>query len=278
MNKKGVSEKIFFHLLLPVLLMVIWQMLAIHIDKPMVLPRLEAVGRVLAHPNTKILITGSLVENMGISLIRVMCGFFLAAATAIPLGLLIGYYRLAERILASSFESLRPVPPLAWVPLILAWFGIKGLADCFPGLSNSAVFGGVQFSMVIIILIGVFFPVLLNTIHGVKSIPKIYIESARTLGSRGFSLLFKVIIQASLPSIVTGLRIGMGIGWMCLVAAEMMPGSNAGLGYLIWYAYELLRTDIIVASMIVIGFIGFIMDWGFRQLERKQFAWVGRIK
>ncbi len=278
MNKEQVLEKVFSHLLLPFLLAFIWQMLAIHIDKPMVLPRLEAVGKVLAHPGTKILITGSLIENMGISLVRVMCGFFLAVVLAVPLGILMGYYRLAERFFASLIESLRPIPPLAWVPLILSWFGIKGLSDCFPELSSSVLFGGVQFSMIIIILIGAFFPILLNTIHGAKSIPKIYIESARTLGLRGFSLLLKVIIPASLPSIVTGLRIGMGIGWMCLVAAEMMPGSNAGLGYLIWYAYELLRTEIIVAGMIVIGFIGFIMDWFFRHVERQRFAWVSRMK
>lgn len=278
MDIKSIFKIIFSHLLVPVLLAIVWQVLAIYIDRPMVIPRLEAVGKVLAHPNTKILITGSLVENMGISLVRVMCGFFLAAAMAIPLGILMGYYRLAERILESSIESLRPVPPLAWVPLILAWFGIKSLGDWFPNLNNSVLFGGIQFSMIIIILIGVFFPVLLNTIHGVKTIPKIYIESAKTLGSKGFSLLFKVIIPASIPSILTGLRIGMGIGWMCLVAAEMMPGSSAGLGYLIWYAYELLRTEIIVAGMIVIGFIGFIMDWGFRHAQRTRFAWLGRMK
>lgn len=278
MDKKGFSEKVFFRLLLPFLLAAIWQMLSVYIDKPMVLPRLEAVGKVLIHPYTKILITGTLIENMGISLVRVMCGFCLAAALAVPLGILMGYFGLAERVLESSVESLRPIPPLAWVPLILAWFGIKGLADWFPEMSGSVVFGGVQLSMIIIILIGSFFPILLNTIHGVKSIPKIYIESAKTLGSKGLSLLFKVIIQASLPSIVTGLRIGMGIGWMCLVAAEMMPGSNAGLGYLIWYAYELLRTDIIVAGMIVIGVIGFVMDRGFRYIEKRKFAWVSRMK
>jgi len=278
LETRSVSERIFFRLLLPVLLAVVWQVLAIYFDKPMVLPRLEAVGKVLAHPNTKILITGSLIENMGISLGRVMCGFFLAAAMAIPLGILMGYYRLAERVLESTVESLRPIPPLAWVPLILSWFGIKSLADWFPELSSSVIFGGVQFSMIIIILIGAFFPILLNTIHGVKGIPVIFIESARTLGSRGFSLLFKVIVPASLPTIMTGLRIGLGIGWMCLVAAEMMPGSNAGLGYLIWYAYELLRTEIIVAGMIVIGLIGFVMDRGFRYVEKKQFAWVSRMK
>ncbi|MDY7034215.1 MAG: ABC transporter permease [Thermodesulfobacteriota bacterium] len=278
MDKKGISEKIFFRLLFPVLLALIWQIMAVYIDKPMVIPRLEAVAEVLAHPNTKILITGSLFENIVISLVRVTCGFCLAAAVSIPMGILMGYYRFAERFLESTIESLRPVPPLAWVPLVLAWFGIKSLADWFPKLSVSVVFGGVQFSMIIIILIGAFFPILLNTIHGVKSIPKIYIESAKTLGSRGLLLLFKVIIPASLPSIVTGLRIGMGIGWMCLVAAEMMPGSNAGLGYLIWYAYELLRSDIIVSGMIVIGVIGFSMDWGFRHVERNRYGWVGRMK
>ncbi|MFH1977259.1 MAG: ABC transporter permease [Pseudomonadota bacterium] len=278
MDKKGVSEKIFSRLLLPVLMAVVWQMLAIYIDRPMVLPRLESVGKVLAHPNTKILITGSLIDNMAISFVRVTCGFFLASAIAIPLGILMGYYRFTERVLELTVGSLRPIPPLAWTPMILAWFGIKGLADWFPELSSSAFFGGIQFSMIIIILIGAFFPILLNTIHGVKGIPVIFIESARTLGSKSFSLLFKVIIPACLPSILTGLRIGMGIGWMCLVAAEMMPGSNAGLGYLIWYAYELLRMDIIVAGMIVIGLIGFIMDWGFRYVERKRFSWVSRMK
>jgi len=270
--------KIFFRILFPVLLAIIWQVLAIYINKPMALPRLESVARVLSHPNTKILITGSLVENMEISLVRVVCGFSLAGAIAIPLGILMGYYRFVERFFESTVESLRPIPPLAWVPLILAWFGIKGLADSFPELSSSVAFGGLQFSMIIIILIGAFFPILLNTIHGVKSIPVIFIESARTLGSRGFSLLFKVIIPAAFPSIVTGMRIGLGIGWMCLVAAEMMPGSNAGLGYLIWYAYELLRTDIIVAGMIVIGIIGLVMDQGFRYIEKRRFAWVGRTK
>jgi len=278
MDTKKASGNIFFYPLLPILLVIIWESLAIYINKPMVLPRLEAVVKVLAHPNTKILITGSLIENMAISFVRVICGFFLAGAIAIPLGILMGYYRSAERVLESTVESLRPIPPLAWVPLILAWFGIKSLADWFPEISSSVVFGGVQFSMIVIILIGAFFPILLNTIHGVRTIPVIFIESARSLGSRGFSILFKVIIPAGLPSILTGLRIGLGIGWMCLVAAEMMPGSNAGLGYLIWYAYELLRADIIVAGMIVIGVIGFSMDRGLRHIEKRKFAWVGRMK
>ncbi len=277
MIKKGIAEKIILRLLLPGLLAIAWQVLAITLDKPTMLPRLEAVGGVLAHPFAKILITGSLVENTIISLVRVACGFCLATALAVPLGILMGYFGRAERFFESTIELLRPVPPLAWVPLILAWLGIKSLADWFPGLGYSVVWGSAQFSMILIILIGAFFPILLNTIQGVRNIPRIFLESARTLGAKNFSMLWKVIIPACLPSIVTGLRIGMGVGWMCLVAAEMMPGSNAGLGYLIWYAYELLRMEIIVAGITVIGLIGFIMDQGFRYVEQR-LVWVNRMK
>jgi NitT/TauT family transport system permease protein len=247
----------------------LWQVIAIWLDKPTVLPRLEDVAAILLAPGAKILITGSLMDNTIISLARVVIGFLLALGIAIPLGLMMGHFSSAERFLDSTIEILRPIPPLAWVPLILAWFGIKGVADFIPPLAANPFFAGIQFSTIIIIFIGAFFPILLNTIQGVKSIPIEYLESARTLGARNLSILSKVIIPATLPMIVTGLRIGLGIGWMCLVAAEMMPGSNCGLGYLIWYAYELLRADIIVAGMVMIGFIGFLMDRGFRVVERK---------
>jgi len=252
----------------PIVLMLAWHGLAVWIDKPMVLPRLDAVAAVLAQPATKILITGSLLENLAISLLRVMVGFTTAALLAVPLGLMMGYFRNGERFFDVMIEMLRPIPPLAWVPLVLAWFGIRGLTDWIPALSGSMIMASIQFSTIVIIVIGAFFPILLNTTQGVKNIPSEYLESARTLGACGIPLLFKVLIPASLPLMLTGLRIGLGIGWMCLVAAEMMPGSSSGLGYLIWYAYELLRADIIVAGMIVIGAIGFFMDRGFRWVER----------
>ena len=276
MMRKFSRQGLFFSVLLPLLFAAAWQFIAVTIDKPTILPRLDGVAYVLLHPTTKILITGSLIENTAISLIRVSLGFLLAAAVAVPLGMLMGYFRTAEKFFDSTVEMLRPIPPLAWVPLILAWFGIKGIADVIPQLGSSVILSGIQISTLMIIFIGAFFPILLSTIQGVKNIPKEYIESARTLGAKRFGLLFKVLVQASLPSMVTGLRIGMGIGWMCLVAAEMMPGSSAGLGYLIWYAYELLRADIIVAGMIVIGFIGFLMDWGFRRIEGR-ISWANRM-
>ncbi|MFH0783175.1 MAG: ABC transporter permease [Pseudomonadota bacterium] len=256
-----------YRLLLPVLLTVLWQALALWMDKATVLPRLDDVAVVLLHPTVKLLITGSLFENLAISLLRVLLGFMLAVAVAVPLGLAMGYVQGFHRMFDATVEMFRPIPPLAWVPLILAWMGIRGLADWFPFLGTSMIWSSIQFSTLAIIFIGSFFPILLNTVQGVRRIPCEYIESARTLGSDGLHLWCKVLIPASLPLVVTGLRIGLGIGWMCLVAAEMMPGSSSGLGYLIWYAYELMQTDVIVAGMATIGIVGFCMDRGFRFLE-----------
>ncbi len=255
--------------IVPVCLILVWQAAAGMLDNPALLPEPPAVARILAHPGQKILITGSLMENTVISLTRVMLGFLLASIVSVPLGIIMGYFSFVERLMDSLIEMFRPIPPLAWVPLILAWFGITGVADLFPSLAVHPIPAGIQFSTVVIIFIGAFFPILINTVQGVKHIPAEYLESARTLGAGNTSLLLKVIVPAVLPMVVTGLRIGLGIGWMCLVAAEMMPGSNCGLGYLIWYAYELLRADIIVAGMVVIGIVGFLMDTGFRLAEQK---------
>jgi NitT/TauT family transport system permease protein len=262
-------RKTAFQALLPLLLAIAWQAAAVYLDKPSVLPGLDAVAAVMARPGADILITGSLLENTLVSLIRVLLGFSLAAAVAVPGGLLMGYYPRMERFFDAIVEMLRPIPPLAWVPLILAWLGVQGLADLFPALLANPVLSGIQFSTLVIIFIGAFFPILLNTVQGVKNIPTAYLESARTLGAKNTAVMFKVIIPAAAPLMLTGLRIGLGIGWMCLVAAEMMPGSNSGLGYLIWYAYELLRADLIVAGMVVIGLIGFFMDRSLKAVETR---------
>ena len=264
---KHAGKRLFLRLLLPFLLACTWQMLAVKLNKPVILPTLDTVAQVLIHPGAKTLIAGSLMVNTFISLARVLLSFVLAALLAVPLGVWMGHSRSAETMFDAVIELVRPVPPLAWMPLILAWLGIRGLSDWMPQLLENPVLSHIQFGNLVIIMIGAFFPMLLSTVHGVKSIPKEYVESARTLGARRFSLLIKVIVPASLPSILTGFRIGVGVGWMCLVGAEMMPGSSAGLGYLIWYAYELLHTEIIVAGMIIVGMVGFAVDRGFKWLE-----------
>jgi len=247
-------------IIMPLIGLVLWELLAIWLNNPVVLPPVEDVIKVLINPQLSILGTGTLIENTLISIKRVLAGFVVAGIVGIPLGIFMGYFPTVMDLFDTVIELLRPIPPLAWVPLALAWFGIG------------------ETSMLFIIFIGAFFPILINTIAGVKGVPKILVETAQTLGAREKDILLKVIIPASSPSILTGLRIGAGIAWMCVVAAEMLPGSSAGLGYLIMYAYSLSRMDVVIASMIVIGIIGLTLDRGLRYIEDRYFRWRYLIK
>ncbi|AEK20222.1 ABC transporter permease [Methanococcus maripaludis] len=252
--------KILKNLTLPIIGILAWEALAIYLNNPVILPKVESVISILLNPGVGILGTGNLIENTIVSIKRVLIGFFIAGAFAIPLGLLMGYYSLINDLFDTTVELLRPIPPLAWVPLALAWFGIG------------------ESSMHFIIFIGAFFPILINTISGVKSVPVIMIEAAKTLGGSTKDILKSVVVPASSPDILTGLRVGAGIAWMCVVAAEMLPGSDAGLGYLIMYAYSLSKMNIVVASMIIIGIIGIILDKGLRYIEKKYFCWKKMMK
>lgn len=235
-------------------------MLAIYINNPVILPHVYDVVNVLLHPYQGILGTGSLIDNTIVSIKRVLSGFIIASLVAVPLGILMGYYKLVYSFLDTIIELIRPIPPLAWVPISLAWFGLG------------------ETSMIFIIFIGAFFPILINTIAGVRSVPISLIEAALTLGAKEKDILLKVVIPASSPYILTGLRIGIGIAWMCVVAAEMLPGSSSGLGYLIMYAYSLSRMDVVVACMVVIGVIGLILDYALKFIEKKYFVWKKMLK
>ncbi|AEF95906.1 ABC transporter permease [Methanotorris igneus] len=252
--------KLLRNLILPVLGVVLWEVFAIYLNNPVIIPKVESVLNVLLNPWTGILGTGNLIDNTLISIKRVISGFIVAALVAIPLGILMGYYSFVNDLFDTVIELLRPIPPLAWVPLALAWFGIG------------------ETSMLFIIFIGAFFPILINTISGVKGVPKPLIEAALTLGAKEKDILMKVVIPASSPSILTGLRVGAGIAWMCVVAAEMLPGSDAGLGYLIMYAYSLSRMDVVIAAMVIIGLIGLILDRGLRFIENRYFKWRTMMK
>jgi len=252
--------KLLKNITLPILGILAWEFLAIYLNNPVILPKVESVISILLNPGVGILGTGNLIENTIVSIERVLIGFFVAGAIAIPLGILMGYYSTVNELIDTTVELFRPIPPLAWVPLALAWFGIG------------------ETSMHFIIFIGAFFPILINTISGVKSVPIIMIEAAKTLGGSTRNILQSVVIPASSPDIVTGLRVGVGIAWMCVVAAEMLPGSDAGLGYLIMYAYSLSKMNVVVASMIIIGIIGLFLDRGLRFIENRYFSWKKMIK
>jgi NitT/TauT family transport system permease protein len=168
-----------------------------------------------------------------------------------------GRWEPLREALDGIVSALRPVPPLAWVPLALAWLKI-GLA-----------------SIIFIIALGAFFPVLLNTMQGVRGVKKNWIEAISMMGAKEHDLMVRVILPAAAPEIWTGMRIGFGIAWMCLVAAEMLPGTSTGLGYLIMYAYSWGQIQVVMAGMIAIGIIGIGIDRFFVTVERRWLSWRG---
>jgi ABC-type nitrate/sulfonate/bicarbonate transport system permease component len=190
------------------------------------------------------------------SLLRVFWGYLAALVVAIPLGIAMGWSRSLSAALEPIMEMLRPIPPLAWIPIAILWFGIG---------NRSAAF---------IIFLGAFFPILLNTVSGVRTIDPLLIEAARTLNATRRFIFLKVLLPGAFPSIFTGLRIGLGIGWMTLVAAEFTGVRQGyGLGYMIMTARDIQRPDQIVAGMAVIGAIGLCIDVGLNFLERVLLNW-----
>jgi ABC-type nitrate/sulfonate/bicarbonate transport system permease component len=190
------------------------------------------------------------------SLKRVLSGVAIALVTALPLGMFMGYWGRVRDLLTPFVEMIRPIPPLAWVPIAILWLGIGDTSASF------------------IIFLGAFFPILLNTIGGVLSINKRLIESSRILGARKGALFTKVLTPGAMPSIITGIRIAFGIGWMTLVAAEFTGvKSGYGLGYMIMTARDIQRPDQIIAGMGVIGVIGYAIDLIVRKVEDRVLRW-----
>jgi NitT/TauT family transport system permease protein len=222
----------------------------LHLFKPILLPAPDAV--LVAGIN--LATSGDLFVGAGWSLLRVLLGFGLAVIVAVPLGVLMGWSRTASYVVDPVIEVLRPIPPIAWIGLALIWFGLD---------ITSAIF---------LVFIGAFFPILLNTISGVRNVDKKLIEVACTFGASDFKVLWKVVIPAALPVIYTGLRVGIGIGWMCVVAAEMLNPQH-GLGDLIWTASSFAKTDQVFVGMISIGILGLLINLLFQIVGDRVFAW-----
>jgi NitT/TauT family transport system permease protein/taurine transport system permease protein len=165
-----------------------------------------------------------------------------------------GWWRFVYNQVNPIMEILRPIPPLAWIPLSILWFGIGDEQNEF------------------IIFLGMFFPILINTIVGVKNIDPNFVRAARSLGAPEHKVLARIVLKGALPQIITGVRIGLGVGWMALVAAELV-GANSGLGFLINDARSMLRTDTITVGMLAIGVVGFLIDAAIRALSRQLLPW-----
>jgi NitT/TauT family transport system permease protein len=185
---------------------------------------------------------------------RVSIGFGLALLTAVPLGLLIGRSRLMQDIILTPIEILRPIPGVAWIPLAILMF---------PTAEQSMIF---------ICFLGAIFPILLSTIHGVKNLDRRLIYAAQTLGAKTWPAFRDVVFPGALPSIVTGLTIGMGTCWFLVVTAEMISGQF-GIGYFTWESYTMQRYPNIVVGMLVIGMLGMASSALVRFLGKRLMPW-----
>jgi NitT/TauT family transport system permease protein len=193
---------------------------------------------------------GLLVKHVVASLFRVTYGYLLAAALAIPIGMLMGWFATAHALLNPLVQGLRPISPIAWIPLAILWFGVGDLSPIF------------------LIFLSSFFPMVVGTAAGVMTIDRKLLRAARNFEFTGLRLFRSVVLPAALPQIVTGMRIGLGVAWLVVVAAEMIA-VNSGLGYLIIDSRNAgNRYDLVVAGMATIGVIGFLLDSLMRKLER----------
>lgn len=198
--------------------------------------------------------SGEFFRDAAGSLWRVLMGFVIGAGLALPLGLLMGTTQLANRMLNPLAQVLRPIPPIAYIPLAMLWFGLG---------NPPAIF---------LISLGAFFPVLINTISGVKSVDSIYLRAARNLGASDLTIFQRVILPAAAPHILSGMRIAIGTAFIVVIVAEMIAVNN-GLGYRILEAREFFWTDKIIAGMLSIGLIGLAIDVAVEALSTHLLRW-----
>ncbi|EMR07289.1 Putative aliphatic sulfonates transport permease protein ssuC [Bhargavaea cecembensis DSE10] len=245
--KKGGAQKVLLGGILPLALVIVWEALS----RAGVFPAYQLPApSVILSTITGMAQDGSLWSHVGITVYRVFAGFLIGALVAVVLGSVVGFYKKAEHVLDPTIQAFRSIPSLAWVPLFILWMGIG------------------EPSKVTMIAVGVFFPVYLNTVSGIAGVDRKLIEVGRMYGLNAYQLVTRVILPAALPSFLTGLRSGLGLGWMFVVAAELM-GASQGLGYLLVVGQNTLSPETIIASIILFAVIGKLSDWILKIIEER---------
>jgi NitT/TauT family transport system permease protein/taurine transport system permease protein len=199
----------------------------------------------------------TLVDDIWISVARVGVGFLAAVVIGVPVGILMGWNDVTFKIIDPFIQFIRPVPPLAYIPLLVVWLGIG------------------EVPKVVLILIGTLPVIIISTVSGVRGTPIQRIRVAQCLGANPLQLFFYTVLPSALPEIFTGMRVGIGVAWSCLVAAELIA-ADAGLGWLVEYAGQNLQVGIIFVGIIAIGLSGYLMELVIRALESLAVPWKGR--
>lgn len=243
-------------LLFPVLLLLIWEgTVRFELVAGHLLPApSEVVGTIGA-----MAADGSLWGHIGITLYRLLWGFFWGTLAAVILGSVVAMSRNAETMFDPLIQAFRAIPSLAWVPLFILWLGIG------------------EPSKVTLIALGVFFPVYLNVVGGIQSVDRKLIEVGKAYSLSQFQLVRRIILPASLPSFITGLRSGLGLGWMFVVAAELL-GASQGLGYLLVLGQNTLAPNVILASIVLFAIMGKLTDYALKKIQTRALHWQDSLK
>lgn len=234
-----------------VLLLVVWYVMAEQgrVSR-ILLPPPQMIARTLLQKISD----GSLLAEIGISVGRVLKGYFCAVVCGVCLGVMIGLSEHMQQMTNILIQILKPIPPIAWIPLVILWMGIG------------------ESSKVFLIFLGGFFVVLLNVVDGIRYIDPKMIEVAKAVETPKMKYVFCLVIPAAMPSIFTGLRVALGTSWSCVVAAELVAASS-GIGYMISNARNFGQMDVVIIGMVSIGIVGKIMDEILKLVEKKVLAW-----
>ncbi len=254
------SNAVLRGLLVPLLVLLAWQLVtSTHAVRSAFLPSPSEVWRgwkTWAFGQTSPIswVSGTFFNYCLLSMRRVYLGFAIGASFGVVLGILIGWFKLMSDLFEPFIQALRPIPMTAWLPFATILFGIQETAAVF------------------LIAMGCFFPVVVNTTDGARQAPRLLVRAALMLGTKPHRLLFRVVLPHALPSIVTGLRLGLGIAWVLVIVAEILA-VRGGLGFAIWGAYEYLRMDLILAAIITLGILGWGSDRVLVLIARWPLRW-----
>lgn len=237
--------------LAPALAVVVWEVLA---RSGWIPPHVMPAPSAVAWTGIRLTVSGTLLNDLGISLLRAATGFAIGGGIGFALGTLVGFSRLAEALVDRSVQMVRAIPFLALMPLVIVWFGVGEGAKVF------------------LVALGVAFPIYINTTLGIRQIDPKLLELARVQGLGIWQTIRRVILPGALPSVLTGVRYSLATAWLALVIAETI-GADSGIGFLAMDAREFLRTDVIILTITIYAFIGVLADSIARLLERRLLAW-----
>jgi taurine transport system permease protein len=243
-----------------VVLAVWWVVAALQLISPLFLPPPgQVLHKLVTIAGAQGFMDATLWQHLAASLTRILIALLSATIIGIPVGIAMGLSPTLRGILDPLIELYRPVPPLAYLPLMVIWFGIG------------------ETSKILLIYLAIFAPVAMSALAGVKSTQQVRVRAAQSLGASRLQVLWFVILPGALPEMLTGLRIGLGVGWSTLVAAELIAATR-GLGFMVQSAGEFLATDVVLAGIAVIAAIAFVLELGLRALQRRLTPWHGEIQ